>query len=86
MKNEDWHFTSVAPIADRVFHPAEPKALSPDVLASFQLPVLGGPTIAFINGHYSAELSSKFDDAPASRSRAPLMRFNETPVSLSASS
>jgi Fe-S cluster assembly protein SufD len=23
MKDEDWHFTSVAPVADRVFHPAE---------------------------------------------------------------
>ena len=59
MKNEDWHFTSVAPIADRVFHPGEPKTLSADVLASFQLPVLGGPTITFVNGHYSAELSTR---------------------------
>ena len=61
MKNEDWHFTSVAPIADRVFHPAEAKALPPNVLASFQLPLLGGPTITFVNGYYSAELSSKLD-------------------------
>ena len=62
MKNEDWHFTSVAPIADRVFHPGEQKTLSPDVLASFQLPVLGGPTITFVNGHYSAELSTKLNE------------------------
>ncbi|MDP9176210.1 MAG: Fe-S cluster assembly protein SufD [Gemmatimonadota bacterium] len=59
MKNEDWHFTSVAPIADRVFHPAEPKALSVDDSESFLLPQLGGPTITFVNGQYSAELSTE---------------------------
>ena len=58
MKNEDWHFTSVAPIADRVFHPAEPSSLSPDVLEGFHLPQLGGPNIEFVNGHYAADLSS----------------------------
>ena len=63
MKNEDWHFTSVAPIADRVFHPGEPKTLSHEVLASFQLPVLSGPVVTFVNGHYSAELSTKLDEA-----------------------
>jgi Fe-S cluster assembly protein SufD len=62
MKNEDWHFTSVAPIADRVFHPSEGKALSREILASFQLPQLGGPTVTFVNGHYSAELSTKLDE------------------------
>jgi Fe-S cluster assembly protein SufD len=61
MKNEDWHFTSVAPIADRVFHPAEPTQVSSEVLKSFQLPLMGGPTLVFVNGHYSAELSTEID-------------------------
>jgi Fe-S cluster assembly protein SufD len=61
MKNEDWHFTSVAPIADRVFHPAEPKTLSIDVRDGFLLPLLGGPTVTFVNGHYAAELSTEID-------------------------
>jgi Fe-S cluster assembly protein SufD len=65
MKNEDWHFTSVAPIADRVFHPAEISLPSGDFAGNLTLPELGGPTFMFVNGHYSAELSSGIPSAGA---------------------
>ncbi|HLE56698.1 MAG TPA: hypothetical protein VJB15_06425, partial [Rhodothermia bacterium] len=59
MKNEDWHFTSVGPIAERVFHPAELTPVSGDFASNVGLPDLGGPMFVFVNGHYSAELSSE---------------------------
>ena len=62
MKDEDWHFTSVAPIADRVFHPASAILLSHDEVAKLGLPTLGGPTLVFVNGYFSAELSSPESD------------------------
>ena len=37
MKNEDWHFTSVAPIADRVFHPAKPATITGEVFSSLPI-------------------------------------------------
>jgi len=60
MKNEDWHFTSVAPIADRTFHPAEPpsRRLSPDNVAQLVFAKLAGPMLVFVNGRYDSELSS----------------------------
>ena len=50
MKNEDWHFTSVSPIGDRIFNPALPGApVSAAVLARFSHGQ-DWHTFAFVNG------------------------------------
>jgi Fe-S cluster assembly protein SufD len=67
-RNEDWHFTSVTPIAERVFkvpHPRSgPASLSPaDVTAL----VIGDPAwhrLVFVNGRFEASLSA-FAGLPA---------------------
>jgi Fe-S cluster assembly protein SufD len=59
MKDEDWHFTSVAPIAEAVFRIASdaPRVTARDVKRfTFEQP--DWHTIVFVNGRYSAELSS----------------------------
>jgi Fe-S cluster assembly protein SufD len=64
MKDEDWHFTSVAPIADRVFHPARPTKIRNDALDRYPLFTKLIPTVfVFINGRFRPELSSAFTDA-----------------------
>lgn len=59
-RNEDWHFTSVAPIAEAEFHPLD--APSGDVRPADLGPFLFGrpewPTAVFINGRYSPQLST----------------------------
>ena len=57
MKDEDWHFTSVAPIADRVFHPAKPGTISRATLEKLGLAKLQGLTLVFVNGVFSPDLS-----------------------------
>ena len=59
-RNEDWHFTSVAPIAESVFSPLrgssgtiEQSALEPFTFAQSDWPLL-----VFVNGRYSAALSN----------------------------
>jgi Fe-S cluster assembly protein SufD len=58
-RNEDWHFTSVAPIAESVFSPLrgssgtiEQSALEPFTFAQSDWPLL-----VFVNGRYNAALS-----------------------------
>jgi Fe-S cluster assembly protein SufD len=65
MRDEDWHFTSVAPIADRVFHPALPASLSRAVIAELLVARLAGPMLVFVNGRYASELSSVAAAAPS---------------------
>ena len=59
-RNEDWHFTSVAPIAEAEFHPLT--APSGDVSADDLEPFLFGrrdwPTFVVVNGRYAPELST----------------------------
>jgi Fe-S cluster assembly protein SufD len=59
-KNEDWHFTSVAPIAERAFVPMP--ASSGRVTAAELLPFSFGKsdwhTLVFVNGRFDAGLSS----------------------------
>ena len=59
-KNEDWHFTSVAPIAEAAYPPrVEPGANTrPADLAPFTFGATDWPTIVLVNGVFSAELSS----------------------------
>jgi Fe-S cluster assembly protein SufD len=59
-RDEEWRFTPIAPIAQTSWRPAptEPEPLAPDSLAPF---VFGHPewsTLVFVNGCYSAALSS----------------------------
>jgi Fe-S cluster assembly protein SufD len=57
-KNEDWHFTNAAPIAESTF---EPMAASRGVSAHDIAPFLVGhqewPTMVFVNGRYATALS-----------------------------
>jgi len=59
-RNEDWHFTSVAPIAESEFHPLS--ASSGDVNRDDIEPFLFGgrswPTFVLVNGRHAPELSS----------------------------
>lgn len=60
-KNEDWHFTSVAPIGERVFSPAVAGAVfTPDVLAKFSHGQ-DWHTFVFVNGR----LASGSGDVPS---------------------
>jgi len=67
-RNEDWHFTSVTPIAERVFKVAPtrsgPATLSPADVAAL---VIGDPDwhrLVFVNGRFEASLSA-FAGLPA---------------------
>ena len=58
-RNEDWHFTSVSPIAEREFTPlvAASGDVSRDDLARFTFGASGWYTLVFVNGRFAAELS-----------------------------
>jgi Fe-S cluster assembly protein SufD len=70
MKNEDWHFTSVAPIAERSFRAAAISSRSESsegstagmvARADLQRFTFGEPgwhTLVFVNGEFAADLSS----------------------------
>jgi Fe-S cluster assembly protein SufD len=64
LKDEDWRFTSIAPIANTDFVLGEKAELSPRALDQFVLPD-SGARLVFINGHFVPELSStSVADAP----------------------
>lgn len=61
LKDEDWRFTNVAPIAKLPFRPALELAqhgLTPDTLTRYAFAGLRGTRLVFVNGHFSPELSS----------------------------
>ena len=61
-KNEDWHFTSVAPIAERTFRPAAAGGvIERGDIDRFNFGQSGWRTVVFVNGAFSKDLSS---DAP----------------------
>jgi Fe-S cluster assembly protein SufD len=61
-KNEDWHFTSVAPIAERTFRPAAAGGvIEKGDIDRFNFGQSGWRTVVFVNGAFSKDLSS---DAP----------------------
>jgi Fe-S cluster assembly protein SufD len=65
-KNEDWHFTSPAPITEATF---EPMAASPGTLVAgdvtpFLVRSAAWPTLVFVNGRYAPHLS-RIDALPA---------------------
>jgi Fe-S cluster assembly protein SufD len=59
-KNEDWHFTSVAPIAEAEFRALRTPTgdVSRDDLAPFTFGAADWPTLVFVNGRFAPELSS----------------------------
>ena len=58
-RNEDWHFTSVSPIAEGSFAPldAPVTAVTPAHLAPFSFAASDWHTLVFVNGRFSAALS-----------------------------
>ena len=61
LKNEDWRFTNVAPIAKLPFKSALDAArdgLTKDSLDQFSFAKLPGTRLVFVNGHVAAELST----------------------------
>jgi len=62
-KNEDWHFTSVAPIAERDFaplttgEPPAPRKITTAQLAPFSFGATDWHTLVFVNGRFDAKLS-----------------------------
>jgi Fe-S cluster assembly protein SufD len=83
-RNEDWHFTSVAPIADRDFAPltAATSHVSAAQLAPFTFGASGWHTLVFVNGRYDASLSSAAE-LPDGVSVLPLARaYDELPLLL----
>jgi Fe-S cluster assembly protein SufD len=61
VKDEDWRFTNLAPLAGLSFHPVPRPMrgnLSRETLARLPFSGLGGSRLVFVNGHFSPELSS----------------------------
>jgi Fe-S cluster assembly protein SufD len=83
-RNEDWHFTSAAPIAEQEFHVTESPGGEVRVgdLEPFQFAEKAWPTIVFVNGRFSEELST-FSTLPAGVSVMELARaWKEQPALL----
>jgi Fe-S cluster assembly protein SufD len=83
-KNEDWHFTSVAPIAERDFAPltSATGSVTPAQLAPFTFGAIGWHTLVFVNGRFDASLSS-VGGLPDGVSVLPLARaYDELPLLL----
>jgi Fe-S cluster assembly protein SufD len=61
MKNEDWHFTSVAPISSRAFRPADRgsvREVTQEDLSDYEFGHPEWPTYVFVNGYAAPQLSS----------------------------
>jgi Fe-S cluster assembly protein SufD len=83
-KNEDWHFTSVAAIAERDFAPltADSGRVTAAQLEPFTFGASGWHTLVFVNGRYDAALSSTAG-LPDGVSVLPLARaYDELPLLL----
>ena len=81
-KNEDWHFTSVAPIAEREFAPltADSGRVSAEQLAPFSFGAGDWHTLVFVNGRFDAGLS-RTAGLPDGVSVLPLARaYDELPL------
>jgi hypothetical protein len=83
-KNEDWHFTSVAPIIEAAYPPRSAPGgdVAPGDLAPFTFGASDWPTIVFVNGVFAPALSSLdalpegvrvYDLASAVRDNDPLV-------------
>jgi Fe-S cluster assembly protein SufD len=64
-RDEEWRFTSVAPIAENLFAPApEAVAVSREAFRALLVPGVQGPVLAFVNGRFAPSLSSSGGDRP----------------------
>src|SRR5512140_200426 len=57
-RDEEWRFTSVAPIADTPFVPAPAMPVAAPDVAPFLIPGLDGPALVFIDGRFASGLSA----------------------------
>ena len=61
-RNEDWHFTSVTPIAERTFRPvvvkSGPSSLSPNDISALVLGDASWHRLVFVNGRFEPTLSA----------------------------
>jgi Fe-S cluster assembly protein SufD len=85
-KNEDWHFTSVGPIAEREFEPLVGRGVPTDITRADLAPfTFGGDdwhTLVFLNGRFNAALSGAVS-LPDGVSVLPLERaYDELPLLL----
>jgi Fe-S cluster assembly protein SufD len=81
-KNEDWHFTSVAPIAEREFDLLAPPEyrVTAAQLEPFSFGATDWHTLVFVNGRYDAALSST-KGLPDGVTLVPLARaYEELPL------
>lgn len=69
VRDEEWKYTNVAPIANTHFLPAPhgAVALDPDLLSQVGLGSLEGCRLVFVNGYYLPELSSAVGLPPGAR-------------------
>ena len=83
-RNEDWHFTSVAPIAERDFAPltATGGTVSAEQIAPFSFGASDWHTLVFVNGRFTAGLS-RTGGLPDGVQVLPLARaYEELPLLL----
>jgi Fe-S cluster assembly protein SufD len=74
-RNEEWHYTSVSPIAEAEFLPlrAESGEVTAEQIAPFRFGHADWPTLVFVNGRYAESLSS-LGALPAGVTIVPLAR------------
>ncbi len=81
MRNEDWHFTNVASIAEEAFAPTMPVGtVDASQLAPFTFANTDWHTLVFVNGHYDASLSSAADLPDGVRVLPLQAAYTELPV------
>jgi Fe-S cluster assembly protein SufD len=80
-KNEDWHFTNPAPIAEAEFRPMAPATVAArdERLAPLLDELPDAPRLVFVNGHYSPALSTAADLGPGVRVMSLASAIREEP-------
>lgn len=82
--NEDWHFTSVAPIVESTFSPLthESGSVTAAQLAPFAFAEAGWRTLVFVNGRYNASLSGGGELPDGVRVLPLAQAYDELPILL----
>ncbi len=84
MKNEDWHFTSPAPIAEATFGPMRPAngSIGAAQLAPYLVDADAWPRLVFVNGRYAPALSRVEGIGPGVRVMSLAGALREEPTLL----
>lgn len=83
MRDEDWHFTNLAPLAERVFRSAIPaSSVTREAVERFSLGGKGWNTIVFVNGVLNEDLSSYGSVGKGVRVRSLARVLREDPGSI----